>query len=100
MIRDITIGQYYQTDSVLHRLDPRVKLIATIVFIITGAIAIFIFEYNNPLTIKEYSFWEKIEVSLFQSITTRTAGFVTIPQENLTNASAITCLTFLSGSII
>ena len=35
MIRDITIGQYYQTDSVVHRLDPRVKLIATIVFIIS-----------------------------------------------------------------
>ncbi len=35
MIRDITIGQYYQTDSVIHRLDPRVKLIATILFIIS-----------------------------------------------------------------
>lgn len=35
MIRDITIGQYYQTDSVVHRLDPRVKLIATIIFIIS-----------------------------------------------------------------
>ncbi len=35
MIRDITIGQYYQTDSVIHRLDPRVKLIATIIFIIS-----------------------------------------------------------------
>ena len=28
MLRDITIGQYYQTDSVIHRLDPRVKLMA------------------------------------------------------------------------
>ena len=35
MLRDITIGQYYQTDSVIHRLDPRVKLIATIIFIIS-----------------------------------------------------------------
>ncbi len=34
MLRDITLGQYYQTDSVIHRLDPRVKLTATIVFII------------------------------------------------------------------
>jgi energy-coupling factor transport system permease protein len=33
MIRDITIGQYYPADSILHRLDPRVKLIATIIFI-------------------------------------------------------------------
>ena len=34
MLRDITLGQYYQTDSVIHRLDPRVKLVATIIFII------------------------------------------------------------------
>ena len=35
MIRDMTLGQYYQTDSAIHRLDPRVKLIATILFIVT-----------------------------------------------------------------
>ncbi len=35
MFKDITIGQYYQTDSLLHRLDPRVKLIATFVYIIS-----------------------------------------------------------------
>lgn len=35
MIRDITLGQYYQGDSVIHRLDPRVKLIATLVYIIS-----------------------------------------------------------------
>lgn len=34
MLRDITLGQYYQTDSILHRLDPRVKLIGTIAYII------------------------------------------------------------------
>lgn len=35
MLKDITLGQYYRTDSVLHRLDPRVKLFGTMVFIIT-----------------------------------------------------------------
>ena len=35
MIRDITIGQYYRTESVIHRLDPRVKLIGTLLFIIS-----------------------------------------------------------------
>ncbi len=35
MLRDITLGQYYQTDSVIHRLDPRVKLVTTIVFIVS-----------------------------------------------------------------
>lgn len=35
MIRDITIGQYYPANSVIHRLDPRVKLLGTIVFVVT-----------------------------------------------------------------
>jgi len=35
MLRDITLGQYYQTDSVIHRLDPRVKLGTTIIYIIS-----------------------------------------------------------------
>lgn len=35
MIREITLGQYYPTDSVLHRLDPRTKLFGTMVFIIS-----------------------------------------------------------------
>ena len=35
MIRDITIGQYYPTDSLIHRLDPRVKLIATFAYIVS-----------------------------------------------------------------
>lgn len=35
MLRDITLGQYYQTNSRLHRLDPRVKLIATFAYIIS-----------------------------------------------------------------
>lgn len=34
MIRDITLGQYYSCDSVLHRLDARIKIIATILFIV------------------------------------------------------------------
>ncbi len=35
MIRDITLGQYYPTDSVLHRLDPRVKLFGTLIYVIS-----------------------------------------------------------------
>lgn len=34
MIRDITLGQYFPGESVIHRLDPRVKIIATLMFII------------------------------------------------------------------
>ena len=35
MLKDITLGQYYQTDSILHRLDPRVKLAGTLVYLIS-----------------------------------------------------------------
>ena len=35
MIRDITIGQYYAADSIIHKLDPRVKLAGTMLYIIS-----------------------------------------------------------------
>ncbi len=35
MLRDITLGQYYPVDSVIHRLDPRVKLMATLVYLLS-----------------------------------------------------------------
>lgn len=35
MLRDITLGQYYQADSIIHKLDPRVKLATTLIFIIS-----------------------------------------------------------------
>ena len=41
MLRDITLGQYYQEDSVIHRLDPRVKLVGTVLFMIS------LFLFNN-----------------------------------------------------
>ncbi len=81
-------------------LHSKIAISITVFLIIAGAVAIFILEYNNPLTIKEYSLFDKIQISLFQSVTTRTAGFATIPQENLTNASAMISLLlmFIGGS--
>ncbi len=81
-------------------LHSKIVLSTTAILIVGGAIAIFILEYNNPLTIKDYSLFDKIQVSFFQSITTRTAGFATVAQENLTNASAVICmlLMFIGGS--
>ena len=39
MIKDITIGQYFPFNSVIHRLDPRTKLLFTVVFIVTVFLA-------------------------------------------------------------
>ena len=60
----------------------------------------FVFEYNNPLTIGNLSFFDKLQVSFFQSMTTRTAGFASVPQQNLTNTSAVFSLflMFIGGS--
>ena len=81
-------------------LHSKIVLSSTALFIIVGGVLIFAFEYNNPLTIGNMNLFEKLEVSLFQSITTRTAGFASVPQQNLTNGSALTSmlLMFIGGS--
>ncbi len=81
-------------------LHSKIAVVATLALILVGAALIFVFEYNNPLTMKEYTLLQKIQASLFQSVTTRTAGFATLPQENLTNASSIVSLLlmFVGGS--
>ena len=70
-------------------LHSKIAITFTAGLILVGAILIFAFEYSNPRTIAQMSLFDKIQVSFFQSVTTRTAGFATIPQEKLTNASAV-----------
>lgn len=81
-------------------LHSKMALSMTGFLIVTGAVAFLILEYNNPLTMESYSLLDKIQLSLFQSVTTRTAGFATIPQQHLTNASAMISLLlmFIGGS--
>ncbi len=70
-------------------LHSKIAITMTLALIFCGALLIFIFEYSNPKTIGNMSLFDKIQVSFFQSVTTRTAGFASIPQENLTSASAV-----------
>ncbi|MBE6758782.1 MAG: potassium transporter KtrB [Ruminococcaceae bacterium] len=81
-------------------LHSKIAITATLTMLAAGAVLIFVFEYSNPQTMKDYTLLQKIQASVFQSVTVRTAGFATIPQENLTNASAIVCLLlmFIGGS--
>ncbi len=81
-------------------LHSKIAIFTTFILIFVGGILIFAFEYNNPLTIGNMSFFDKLQASFFQSVTTRTAGFATIPQENLTNATSTICLLlmFIGGS--
>jgi len=39
MLKDITLGQYFPGDTLLHRLDPRTKLILTLVYIVAIFVA-------------------------------------------------------------
>ena len=81
-------------------LHSKIAIAVTLILIFGGGILIFLFEYRNPLTIGKLSLFDKLQVSLFQSVTTRTAGFATVPQQNLTNASSVLCLLlmFIGGS--
>ncbi len=81
-------------------LHSKIALTSTLILIFGGAFFIFIFEYSNPLTLGGLSLYDKIQVAVFQSVTTRTAGFASVPQENLTGAGALVSLImmFIGGS--
>ena len=42
MLKDITIGQYFPGNSPIHRLDPRTKILLTLVYIVL------LFVVSNP----------------------------------------------------
>ncbi len=81
-------------------LHSKIAIWMTSILIFIGAFAFFILEYNNPLTLGDQSLFNKVQISFFQSVTTRTAGFATVPQEYLTNSSAVVAmlLMFIGGS--
>ena len=81
-------------------LHSKMALAATAVLLLGGGILIFLFESDNPATLGELSLADKMQVALFQSVTTRTAGFATVDQQALTPATTVLCLImmFIGGS--
>ena len=81
-------------------LHSKIALSATGILLLSGTVLFFLFEYQNPQTIGSFSLPGKLQAAFFQSVTTRTAGFATVPQQNLTDASAIVSLLlmFIGGS--
>lgn len=69
-------------------LHSKVMLTASAFLILSGALFYYIFEYTNT-TMEGLTWYEKILPSFFQSVTTRTAGFNTIPQGEMTIPSKI-----------
>lgn len=82
------------------KLHSKIVLTMTAFLLVSGAVLYFVFEYNNPETIGKFTLGEKILAACFQSVTTRTAGFVTIPQKGLTTPSVVITLflMFIGGS--
>ncbi len=93
---------YINRRQALHHLRLHTKLVIwmTVVLIFAGALMVFILEFDNPGTLGNLSLGEKIQAAFFQSVTTRTAGFATIPQSELTKGTALICciLMFIGGS--
>ncbi|MDF2820811.1 MAG: ktrB [Clostridiales bacterium] len=81
-------------------LHTKLALSITIFLIMLGAIFIFIVEFNNVATLGSLSLKEKILTALFQSVTSRTAGFNTLSLGDLTQASQfmMIILMFIGGS--
>jgi len=69
------------------RLHSKLVLSGTVLLIVLGTLAFFWIEYDNPNTIGNMSLFDKILNSMFQSVTLRTAGFNTIDQLTLHDAS-------------
>ena len=81
-------------------LHSKIVLSMTAALVFGGALIIFLLEYSNPDTIGGLSLPHKLLVALFQSVTTRTAGFLTVPQECLRDTTSFICilLMFIGGS--
>ena len=57
MLKDITIGQYYPTDSIIHKLDPRTKMIGILVFIVTIFLADTFIQYGAIILLTALVIW-------------------------------------------
>jgi trk system potassium uptake protein TrkH len=82
------------------RLQSKLVLTTTVILLLGGTVLIFLFEESNPHTMAGMSFGQKLMASLFQSVTTRTAGFATIDQAHFSTAAVALCLVlmFIGGS--
>lgn len=81
-------------------IHSKLVLVSTALLIVSGMMVFLITEWNNPLTMGSLTVGEKILASLFQSVTLRTAGFVSISQSGLKTASALVgcVLMFIGGA--
>ncbi len=82
------------------RLGVHTKVVLVTSFLLTAAGTLFIFFGEFLHAFDSYTIWEKFQVSLFQSVTLRTAGFNSVPLTGLHTYTlyAMTLLMFIGGS--
>lgn len=105
----IRVGGLVRRGEIPHRqcfrrlaLHSKITLVTTGVLLLGGWLLFLVLEWGNPATLGQFGFGGKLLAALFQSVTTRTAGFATIPQSELTNASVLVCVVmmFIGGSSV
>lgn len=81
-------------------LHTRLAVCITAFLILFGALLILLLDWNHGASLGPLSAPQKVLAALFQSVTLRTAGFQTIPQQDFTDASACVglVLMFIGGS--
>ena len=94
--REITLRNLWKN----LQLHSKLVLNMTAILLVAGMVFILIFEYDNPETIGTLTPGGKVLASAFQSVTTRTAGFLTIDQAGLRDQSVLVSLLlmFIGGS--
>ncbi len=59
-------------------LNSKMVICTTLILIFAGTVLVFLGEFDNAKSIANMNIWDKFQVSFFQSVTTRTAGFATV----------------------
>lgn len=82
------------------KLHSKLVLVVTAALVFGGGLLFFLFECHNPDTFGKMTVGTKIQAALFQSVTTRTAGFASVDQSMLSDSSMVLTLflMFVGGS--
>lgn len=99
IFREIKSGKLAKR-KFFERMTPHSKivLVTTALLIVSGWVLVFLFEFNNPETMGNMTNGNKVLAALFESVTLRTAGFITMLQTGVNDATfIIMCIFMLIG---
>ncbi len=86
---------FFKTKRKKFNLTSKLAIKITVLLLISGTVLFYFVERTNPATIGNLTFIEKWVASFFQSVTTRTAGFNSVPMDKMRPASIFMFLLFM-----